>query len=90
MKHNTETALAFGGVKEVEHHTLDMKYEDFKALESFLRTVGVRIRITTTDCETCTIQADNPYRTGAEWFSEQALDMGNDLMTDKEVKRYQM
>lgn len=89
MKHNTMKALSYG--REVDFHTLEMEYEDFEALASFLRTVGVRIRITSTDCRTCTIEADNPYRTAAHWYGEQAvIDMGNEAMTDKEVERYRL
>lgn len=79
MKHITE---AYG----MPANDLTLTHEELKQLEPFLKALGVRCRITISDRNECTIQAENPYKTWAG--HPQAREIADEEMSDFRIRCY--
>lgn len=73
---------------------LELTEEEYKALDGFLRGVGVRSRRTSSYNGVVTIQAENPYqRNLIRYFyhnGKNILKFADEEMTDKEIARYKL
>ena len=72
---------------------LELTEEEYKALDGFLRGVGVQSRRTTSYNGVVTIQAENPYKTelicyGRIHTAENILKFADEAMSEKEIMRY--
>ena len=75
-----------GTCGEINLNLLTLTCEELTQLEPFLESLGVRCRITISDSETCTIQAENPYKVWAGHPDSKKI--GDEAMTPFNISCY--
>ena len=70
-----------------EANILMLSFDELEELEPFLKTLGVRLRITAWYGNTCKIQAENPYK-DYSYFDSKVKQLGDKAMSDREIRNY--